>query len=326
MWAHELAGAAAHPGAAGPSILAAQVLDPHVAVLLSDGSAALLAIDAASSRLAPLAAAAAPEAAAALRPEARGDHITACSLFHDASGWLQRHAQDVAQPAPAEQDGDGGGSSSSGARSEGSYCLLARASGACQLYSLPGWQLAWQCHDLAEGPSLLHHSSSGIANPSLDPDDRPPPAIVEARLLSFGPPAAGRADPGAARASRAPACEAPVLLALTADHQLLVYKAFAAGEGKGRSLRFRRLHLDLPPLLPPAAGGAHGGAAAAAPAWRLPRLHRFEGLGEEAPFSGAFVAGARETGVSLCIPDAGIGTRGAWCNCRACTCRAPPPA
>lgn len=118
-----------------------------------------------------------------------------------------------------------------------------------------------------------------------------PGEVVEVRLVSFGPAAAGRRDAAAARASPAPACEPPLLLALTADHQLLAYQAFSASPGSGGTRgssgsgtpRFRRLRLDLPPLLPPAGG----------PQLRLRRLHCFEGLGEEAPYSGVFVAGGQ---------------------------------
>ena len=130
--------------------------------------------------------------------------------------------------------------------------------------------------------------------------DVEPAAVVEARLVSFSAVAGGRTDPAAARASSGPACEAPLLLALTADHQLLAYKAFAAGSS---GLRFRRLQLDLPPLLPPAGGQQPGQAQQQQ--WRLQRLHCFEGLGEEAPYSGVFVAGsgwAGGGGRAACLP------------------------
>ena len=277
MWASELGAGA--PGASenaiagsggGRSIVAADVRDPYVVLLLSDGTAALLAADASSSRLAPLDAgsseAAAAASAAALRPTAAEDRLTACSLYSDSCGWVQR---------AVGSRGDGSGSSM--------YCLLCRASGACQLYALPLWELAFSSSNLAEGSALL---TNGGAAADIDVE---PAAVVEARLVSFGAVAGGRSDPAAARASSAPACEAPLLLALTADHQLLVYKAFAAGSG---GLRFRRLQLDLPPLLPPAGGQQPGQE------WRLQRLHCFEGLGEEAPYSGVFVAGGCAGGAS----------------------------
>lgn len=262
MWAAELS------GGGGGGIVAADVLDPCVLLQLADGTAALLQADPSSGRLAPFgsqgAAAAAAAEAKALRPVAEQDRITACSLFRDSRGWLQQQAQ-----PPAEESSGAGG---------GVHCLVARASGACQLYTLPSWQPVFSLADLAGGPPLLGASSSAA---ELDGE---PGLVLEARLACFGPPAGSRTDAAAAKATRAPACAAPLLLALTADHQLLAYKAFRGGGG---ALRFRRLPLDLPPLLPPA-GAQQAGEAAP---WRLQRLHCFEGLGEEAPYSGVFVAG-----------------------------------
>ena len=282
VWAAELGSATldgSHSGSAsasGRSIVAADVSDPYVLLLLSDGTAAVLAADAGSCRLAPLDAGSSSEAAAAaaaaLQPTAAEDRLTACSLHSDSCGWLQRALGD--------------GSSSSGSSSSGGmYSLLCRASGACQLYALPTWQLAFSSTSLAEGAALLANGGGA------DDADVEPAAVVEARLVSFGAVAGSRTDAAAARASSAPACEAPYLLVLTADHQLLAYKAFAAGSGRG--VRFRRLQLDLPPLLPPAAGAGQPGLAAEQEQqqWRLQRLHCFEGLGEEAPYSGVFVTG-----------------------------------
>ena len=278
MWASELAaGAADASGSSGRSIVAADVRDPYVLLLLSDGTAAVLVADDSSSRLAPLDAGgselAAAAAAAALRPTSAEDRLTACSLFSDSCSWLQREIGSA---------GDGSGS--------GMYCLLCRASGACQLYALPSWKLAFSSSNLAEGSALLTNGDRAVDI------DVGPAAVVEARLVSFGAVAGGRTDPAAARASSAAACEAPLLLALTADHQLLAYKAFTAGSG---GLRFRRLQLDLPPLLPPAGDKQPGQQ------WQLQRLHCFEGLGEEAPYSGVFVAGgwAGEAGWHAAKPD-----------------------
>ncbi|KAL4424540.1 hypothetical protein ABPG77_010120 [Micractinium sp. CCAP 211/92] len=280
VWAADLAGsagAAAADGAAA-SIVAADVRDPYVALLLSDGSAALLEADPEARRLNPLSTGdAEAAAAAALRPAADADGIVACSLYGDTCGWLRQAVVGVAADA-------------SNAAAEGAtYCLVCRASGAIELFALPSWQRVFASAGLADGHPLLFSGSSAGA---VDPGEGSGPPVVEARLVSFGPVGAGRSDAAAGRASGAAACEAPLLLALTADHQLLAYKAFAwpssASGGGIAQLRFRRVQLDVPPLLPPAAAAS---AAGAAPALRLQRLHCFEGMGEEIPFSGVFVAG-----------------------------------
>lgn len=265
MWAADLA--------AGCTIVAADVLDPYVLLQLSDGTAALLAADPASCQMARLdsssEAAAAAAAVEALRPAAQQDRITACSLYSDTCSWLQQHL------APAAVDNS----------SSSAYCLVCRTSGACQVYSLPSWQPVFSS-SLSDAPAVLADGGSTAADAGSEPA-----VVLEARLISFGPVAAGRTDPAAARASGAPGCEPPLLLAITADHQLLVYKAFSAGGSGGGGndrLCFRRLQLDLPPLLPPAGSADQQQQQQA---WRLQRLHCFEGLGEDAPYSGVFVAG-----------------------------------
>ena len=281
VWASELAGGSGGGGgsASGISIVAADVRDPYVLLHLSDGSAALLAADAASCRLAPV-------PAAVLQPTGERNCLTACSLYADSCGWLQQHAAGGAAAAA------GSSASNPSSSAGGLYCLVCRASGACQVYALPTWQPVFSAANLAEGPAVL--AASGSSSTAAQADD--PGLVTEARLACFGPVAAGRSDPAAARASKAPACQAPLLLALTADHQLLAYRAFSVGGSGGSSstrLAFRRLPLDVPPVLPPAAGLQQQEAEAQQP-WRLQRLHCFEGLGEEAPYSGLFVAGAAQ--------------------------------
>lgn len=290
MWASELAPPPPHgapPGSGGgATIVAADICDPFVLLLLSDGSAVLLAADPPTSRLSVDAVG--PDVAA-LRPTNAGDRITACSLFADSCGWLA--SQQPQQQQQQQQLGD--------RRAGLAYALLCRASGACQLYALPAWQLVFASSDgLAAGAALLlpapreAGSGGGAAAAGTADEAEGAAEVVEARLVSFGAVAAGRRDAAAAKANTSPACEAPVLLALTADHQLLSYKAFFAppaggssrggSSGVGGSLRFRRQRLDLPPLLPPAPGAEQ---------LRLRRLHCFEGLGEDAPYSGVFVSG-----------------------------------
>lgn len=296
VWAAELAGAelagaagAGGGGGAAVSIVAADILDPYIALLLSDGSAVLLAADPAARRLAAVPTGDAEAAAAALRPGAGADGITACSLYRDSCSWLRQAVGGAVAADGCDADAPAG-----------SFCLLCRASGACQLFALPGWQPVFSCAGLADGPpQLIPGSSTAAVAAAVDPGDGPMPPVVEARLVSFGPVGAGRSDAAAGRASRAGACEAPLLLALTADHQLLAYKAFACKDaagssGGGTQLRFRRLRLDVPPLVPPAAAPPPAGPA---PTWRLQRLHCFEGMGEELPFSGVFVAGEEWPGV-----------------------------
>ena len=293
FWASELPSSSSGGGDSSSSIVAAEVRDPYVLLQLSDGSAALLEVDAASCRLAVV------EAPALQLAEGQG-RVTACCLYADSCGWLRQHAA---------ADHSGSGSSSSGGSM---YCGVCRADGAFQLYSLPSWQLVFACDGLAQGPALLSSSGAGSRAAAAE---REAAEVVELRLASFGAAAAGRHDLAAARASKAPACEAPVLLALTADHQLLAYRAFTPNGARSRGssssggglggLSFRRLPLDVPPLMPPATSEQQQGGEAQQ-TWRLQRLHSFEGLGEETPYSGLFVAGAGQ------LFDACVGT---WVCC-----------
>lgn len=309
--------------------MAADVRDPYVALLLADGSAALLEADPEARRLNPLSTGdAEAAAAAALRPAADADGIAACSLYDDTCGWLRQAVVGVAADV-------------SDAAAEGAtYCLVCRVSGAVELFALPSWQPVFASAGLADGPPLLFSGSSAGA---VDPGEGPGPPVVEARLVSFGPVGAGRSDAAAGRASGTTACLAPLLLALTADHQLLAYKAFSwpssASGGGSAQLRFRRMQLDVPPLLPPAAAAS---AAGVAPPLRLQRLHCFEGMGEEIPFSGVFVAGeawARLAGCAMwpcaCTPCCSrlsfltpmphpTPAHPCAISCRACPCRAAP--
>lgn len=275
MWASQLASSNA-------SIVAAHFCDPFALLLLSDGCGAMLAADSASGRLSVDES---PAAAAALTHSSPSGRITAASLFADTCGWLMARL-------PALDDSCSGGHAAA-------YALLCRSGGICQLYALPGWQLVWASDlSLAAAPTLLTAAGDadlGAAQAPVTLDDEQDGGqgsgaeIVETLLVSFGPSAGGRQGAAALRGGAGPAAAAPILLALTAEHQLLAYRAFVAHGSSpatnGIRLRFRRLPLDLPPLLPPA------GSSAASSTPRLPRLHPFEGLGEEHPHSGVFVSG-----------------------------------
>eukprot|EP00887_Chlorella_sp_A99_P001781 scaffold19.g1781.t1 len=280
VWAKDLA----PPDA---TIVAADICDPYVLVLLSSGGAALLVADAAAGSLGPPPDPAHATAAAAVlgRGAASQPAITAACLHFDSCNWLRRNV------------GSDGGSAGAG-----HYCLVAMQGGGCELYELPTWRSVFACGSLLEAPPLLldRSSSDGTGQPLQEQQQQQQQAagaagsIVEVRLESFGPAGEGRGDPGAARSSRAPACEAPVLVTLASDHTLLAYQAFASSgdeDGDDGGLRLRRLPLGLPPLLPPPPPPP---AAAPQPPQllRRQRLVRFDALGEDSPHAGIFLAGA----------------------------------
>ena len=334
VWAHELAAAAAGLATleTPATIVAADVSDPYILVLLSTGAAALLVAEAGGGgRVGPSSDPAQGAAAAAVLAGQRGPGalpaaaavaaaapITAASLHYDSSGWLGRAATPTAPPHPDSSGADTPlATPSPSGTSGGHYCVLARQGGSLEIYELPTWRQLFASDALLEAPPLL------LPGARAPPLPQPAPAaagaaaaavaVEEVRLESFGAVGAGRLDPGAARSPGAPACEAPVLLTLASDHTLLAYQAFIAagpnssgsssiygsggggnsstGSGGG-SLRFRRLPLDLPPLLPPAGAEAAGAQPQQQQRWRRQRIVRFDGLGEEAPHSGVFLSGA----------------------------------
>ena len=79
-------------------------------------------------------------------------------------------------------------------------------------------------------------------------------------------------------------CSSPALQA----YQAFEIPSAGGAAGSSPSLAFRRIDPGLPPLLLPALADAAGAAAGAA----TPRMVRFDGLGEDGPSSGMFVAGA----------------------------------
>jgi cleavage and polyadenylation specificity factor subunit 1 len=257
----DLAAAAIAGGNKAAALAAADFEGDFALVRLVSGAAALLRLDAATLQLAPVAAAAAALDAGRL--------VDTCCLHRDSCGWLAA-ALGEAAAAPGNV-----------------YAAVCFADGALELHEAGGdWaRPAWATSALPGGARVLAPGAGRAAGRG----GAGPPPVVELRLEAFGAPADARPDAGAA-ASPAPACEAPVLLALTGEHTLLAYKAFAApgGAGAPRQLRFARLDLrGAPPLLPPAP------PAAGAPAGPAPRrMTRFEGLGEQLPHAGVFVAGA----------------------------------
>ncbi|GAB4813518.1 hypothetical protein N2152v2_000564 [Parachlorella kessleri] len=287
--------------AADVAIASACILDPYILVRLTDGTAVLLEVDASSGNV-------------SLAPHGRdilgsskgsssgggASRIEACCLYQDTINALALPCQEPqhGQQQQQRQHGDAVGSPAGGdhgRQRDGSgdvgqfFCAVCRSDGRLEIWCLPGWECVFQCRNAGEGPSVLQH---GGTSPTDSPDGVSPSHIAELRLECFGDaPTAGAAGAGAAGAAGAGPPQL-VLAALTVENTLLVYQAFLGPRG---SLRFRRLHLDLPPTLPPAAAALPLSSGAAGPA-AVPRFVRFDRLGEalapgEVPCWGLFVAG-----------------------------------
>lgn len=257
VWAAELAG----PGAADSAAIAAVAIeDPYLLVHLADGSARVLRADASTGKI---------EVLGAL-PLDPGVRITAAALYKDSCGWLGR------QLATSDVD--------STADTLFAACA-AFSDGTLALWCLPDLSgpPIWRAASLTEGHPILTPVAS---NAPLPMEASQAAAVVEVRLESFG--SAWQSRPELPSPSAAPGCGPPVLCILTSDHTLLAYKAFsAAGRdpcGGATCLRFKRIHIDCPALLPPAANPSEG-------APRIPRMVRFDGLGEQIPHNGLMVAG-----------------------------------
>jgi cleavage and polyadenylation specificity factor subunit 1 len=250
----------------------------------------------------------------------QGSKATACCMYEDRCGWLRQH---VAARAQAQR----GSFPIVQKEHPGQYCAVAYDDGSLAMWDVASFQgdPIWLCtRGLDAGATLLVPSQQrqdrgmdaavrnprGTAAQSMKHERASmpgslPSTIVEMRLESFPSPASSRQGQNSARNASSkpdfPACAAPVLIALTSDDRLLVYRGFcpAGAEATPRPesigapgstsdsftnlLRFRRLQLDIPPLIHPATPPS--GAVAA------PRITSFKGLGEHIPYSGVFVAG-----------------------------------
>jgi len=269
MWASELG------GAPESTLIAVYIADPYVLLTLSDGTCQVVHAHAETGQLSVLGHVPMPE----------GQTITAACIFQDTCGWMKRQLHDCLADADADKE-------------ETLYFACACFSDSTMaLWTLPNLssQPIWRTVSLVEGSSTLNPLPE---NAPISPEEASRGAcIVELRIESFGSVVESRPDlQGHASVA---ACAAPVLMALTFDNSLLVYKAFSVssgqdGRGVASCLRFKRLALDIPPLLPPPLSvptSATANASGGTPPTVLPRIHRFDGVGEQIPHSGLFVSG-----------------------------------
>lgn len=268
------------------TIAAAHIADPYILLQFSTGLLCLLRADAGTCSVGPLPAGPALQA---LGP------VAAACLYTDTCNWLQRSL--AAAEAPRV------------------YCMTCTSAGDLSLYSLPSAKeqdeqsevsLVWTTTGFGAGYTILKPGDTALANTMSTTSDTVP-VVKEIRLDSFASIAACRPDVLGAKQSSMPLCDAPILVALTADHTLLVYKAVrdlgspnnAAGD-LASPFKFIRTHLrGVPPTLPPALSSSNSPTpnpppateTAAAPIYRS-RLVLFDGLGEDIPHSGIIVTGA----------------------------------
>ncbi len=213
MWSHELSQS---PGAL---LAAADIADANVLVHMSDGAPLLLTLN---SQTLLLEAGAQPGLSALLPA---GAHVTACCLYTDGCGWfesqlagqgqsqlsgpVQREAGQAQGEAEAAISGSGSGSGGK------VYAVLCVHGGGVVLVALPEQEVVFRSGQLGMGQRMLSHESGSFMQGGDGGVD-----VVEVRMACFG---GAVARPGATRGGGSvPVCEAPVLLALTSEHGLLV--------------------------------------------------------------------------------------------------------
>ena len=279
IWAAELAASSSSNSNSDSSdtenveLVAVHFADPFVLAHLSNGTAKLLQVDPEKGGML--------EVVGDIAASAHTAAVTACCLFTDSCGWLQRNFVQAGLHC----------------------CFVAFSDGSCSMWTLSDIAAPpfWRCSALAEGAVVLvagtPQSASAAALRSLKDEGA---SIVELRMESFE--AADTCRPDLQSSASRPACAAPVLVAVTADNCLLTYKAFSCAPGAAQasdddnmqhlsaheSLRFKRLtSVDIPALVPPPAAAT----TTAITSKQQQRLFRFEGLGEQIPHCGIFVSG-----------------------------------
>jgi cleavage and polyadenylation specificity factor subunit 1 len=288
------------------AIASMHVVDPFVLLHMTNGTAVVLRTDDQTRQLVH------STSITIIQSDDTDDtHVTACCLYKDTCGWLQRQFL-------KKEDGGNSGSGGVGGNGYSYMCIACFSDGSLSIWSLSDKAASsatsssnlastkplWRCGSLHEAPAVLvggtvaRAAGGGRAIAALTNADAAT-SIVEIRLESFDSPSATRTDLTKAPAA-APSAAAPLLIALSADNIVVAYKAFTCGAPTlsttgapsqdaapmEDSLRFKRLHLDVPAIVPPSS------SSTTTTTTTTQRLFSFVGLGEQIPHSGFFISGA----------------------------------
>lgn len=287
-------------------IASMHVLDPYVLLHLTNGTAVVLQVDDQTDSLVHNTSISIAQNEVQDGDDARVQpYVTACCLYKDTCGWLKRHFL-------KEEDSS----------TELYMCVVCFSDGSLSMWGLSSkasrtletnvarTKPLWRCGSLSEGPAVLLGGTvargsggaaggiSALVNQDATPGGGSP--VIEIRLESFDSPSFARPDLTSTTTTAAPAAASPILVALSADNTLVGYKAFTCGAPTGTqasttrddaapmedSLRFKRLYLDIPAIVPPSE------AATTFNKGQQQRLFTFVGLGEQIPHSGFFISGA----------------------------------
>lgn len=149
------------------------------------------------------------------------------------------------------------------------FCVVCHKGGMMEIYLLPECQVIFRCQEFLSGAHVLIHNSAPLEASETQAESSAEDIlqeVAEVRLDCFPSP-------------QLPLMDAPVLLALMADGNLLAYKAFHPG---GNFLRFRRLNIDWVGHDAPAPGSGQGS-----------RMVRYHNVGQVPSYSGVFISGER---------------------------------
>lgn len=294
-------------------IASMHVLDPYVLLHLTNGTAVVLHVDDQTNSLVHNTSISihneSDDGIASAQP-----YVTACCLYKDICGWLKRHflkEEDSTEVCICVV-----------CFSDGSFSMWRLSSNASRknATNLASTKPLWRCGSLSEGPAVLvggtvaRGAAGGTPaltkqDATLGADRSGGSAVIEIRLESFDSPSSTRSDLDSSKT--APAAASPILVALSADNTLVGYKAFTCGAPTTTtpttiedaapiedSLRFKRLYLDIPAIVPPASNTSApplGATTLNEGQHQHPyqqRLFSFVGLGEQIPHSGFFISGA----------------------------------
>jgi cleavage and polyadenylation specificity factor subunit 1 len=302
-------------------LAALHVLDPFVLLHMTNGTAVVLQVDEQTLELKHSTSVGCIQNEDASTTSDDGIRVTACCLYKDTCGWLQRQFLEREEKCDKELY------LCVACFSNGSLSMWSLSEKSNSISNLTGIQPLWRCGSLNEGPAVLiggtiartaaAAAGGGAAAAgggggggggggdiaALTNHDNAS-TVLEIRLESFTSPSSARSDLIKIPAGgAAPASAAPILVAICADNTVVAYKAFSCGAPNGAgiedgarmddSLRFKRLYLDLPAILPPMSNYT------ISPATNQPHPHPhhqrifcFTGLGEQIPHSGYFISGA----------------------------------
>ena len=244
------------------------ILKSCALVRLSDGSIVLIRLELPSKSLSQF------MSVAGLRTPESNNKVTASCLYYDTSSWLQR-----------QLFGNNDGIDLNCDASERIFVVSVHQYGKMSIWNLDGFQSSekplWESScTCSNGPLVIFEGKQDAQDKSTDN------YVCEVRMECFGDIISTTND---SRKEISPLLPNPVVVLITSDDCMYVYHAFSVKgrnpAGGPRCLRFRKVLLELPALVP------KSDDAESMDDLHMSRIFRFDKLGNNFAYSGIFVTG-----------------------------------